>query len=184
MRILLLLLCCLLLSCSQTTSTEPPPDGEVIAEFQRKAWWPPEYQRLNDSIDKADSREVNFSYRTGPGGVATVTVTLRRADNGGLIVSTVIPPEALKHRSPDNGRLEAGSDGTTMILRDHDLDGWPDDVKLDPAGEPVFAEEFTDDGFMKIRDSDDHTGVLVAWTLTIGFATNYLLHNGKESAFP
>ena len=155
----------------------------MIAAFQRKAWWPPEYQRLNDSVDDAKGKEVSFSYRTGPGGVGTVAVTLRRAENGGLIVSTVLPPEALKHLNPDTGRWEPGSDRTTMTLRDHDLDGWPDDVKDDPAGEPVFAEEFTDDGFMKIRDSADHTGVFVQWTVTIGVATNYLLH-GKKSAFP
>ena len=42
--------------------TQPPPDGQVIASFKEKAWWLPEYRRLNAALDQAGG-SLSASYR-------------------------------------------------------------------------------------------------------------------------
>lgn len=160
----------------------PPPDGQVFAAFREKAWWPAEYGQLNATLDQAGGK-LSASYRTGPEGQGIVNVQLSRGPNQGLILVVDAPPQSVKSLDEQTGQLVPQEHRNVFTFRDVDLDGMPDHVRIEPAGPPISQESFTEDGFMRVRDSADHTAVLVQWTIGIGYCTNHFLH-GKESAFP
>lgn len=160
----------------------PPPDAQVFVAFQEGAWWLAEYRQLNVALDQAGGK-LSASYRTGPEGQEIVHAELKRGPGHGLTLVVDAPPQAMKSLDEKSGRLLPQVHRNILTLRDTDLDGIPDQVLMERAGEPIWQESFTKDGFMKVRDSADHTGVLMAWTINLGYCTNHFLH-AKESAFP
>ena len=167
---------------SRTAPQAPPPDGQVLAALKEQAWWSAEYGKLNATLDRAGGN-LSASYRTGPEGQAIVNVQLSRGPNRALILVLDSPSQSLKSFDEQTGQLVPQEHRSVFTLRDVDLDGMPDHVRMEPAGQPISQESFTEDGFMKVRDSADHTAFLVQWTIGIGYCTNLFLH-GKESAFP
>jgi len=165
-----------------STPEAPPPDGQVFAAFREKAWWLAQYGQLNATLDRVGGK-LTSSYRTGPEGQDIVNIQLTRGPNHGVTLVVDTPPESVKSLNKQTGQLVHREHRNVFTFRDLDLDGLPDQVRMEPAGLPISQESFAEDGCMRVRDSVDHTAVLVQWTLGIGYCTNHFLH-GKESAFP
>lgn len=162
--------------------TPPPPDGQVIAAFKEKAFWLAEYKMLNEALDRAGGN-LFCSYRSGPTGATTVNLKLERGPGTGLTLTVDCPPESFKSLDLKTGSLVADNYRTTCRFRDTDLDGMPDEALIEPSGEPLYAETLTADGYIRVRDSVDHTSVFALWTISMAIATNRFLH-GNESAVP
>jgi hypothetical protein len=159
-----------------------PPDGQVITSLKEKAWWLPEYAQLNAAVDKAGG-SLSASYRVGPKGTSHVRVHLERGTGKSLNLILDLPPEAVARADPNTGKTLPSKERMIIKYRDHDLDGMPDDAFSKSFGEPISKEEFTNDGFLRIRDSVDHTALLAQWTIGLAFSTNHFLHN-KDSVRP
>ena len=159
-----------------------PPDGQVIASFKEKAWWLPEYAQLNAALDKA-SGALSASYRVGPKGTSHVRVQLERGTGKSLNLILDLPPEAVVSADPSKGKTLPSKERIIIKFRDHDLDGIPDDVFSKSFGESIAKEKFTNDGFLHIRDSVDHTAFLAQWTIGLAFSSNHFLHD-KDSVSP
>jgi hypothetical protein len=158
--------------------------GGIIGEASGQAiWWMSEYPDLIEVVSVADNASLSTSYRTGPSGKGRVKLSLHKKPSGGLILKTVLPKEAIFRVDPKTGKRIPSKVKPVMIIRDHDLDGIPDDFNVEPSGEPVYEEEFTKDGFIKFRNSPDHQGILLHWILGIGFSVNHFLYN-IDSAMP
>jgi len=162
--------------------TQGPPAGQVIASLKQRAWWLPEYEGLNAAVDQAGG-SLSAAYRTGPMGTRDVRVRLVRGPGKGLTLRIDLPPEARVSIDPKTGRPQPGTERSVWTFRDHDLDGMPDTLSVEPFLKPGFKDTFTKDGYMVIRDSPDHTGILVQWTIGLAFSTNHFLH-GKDSVSP
>ena len=163
-------------------NTQTPSDGQVIAFFKEKAWWLPEYPRLNAVLDQTGG-SLSASYRVGPKGTSHVEVQLLQEPKKSLTLILDLPPGAVISADPNTGKTKPGEERIIMTYRDHDLDGIPDDVFSKSFGEPIWKETLTNDGFMRIRDSVDHTAFLIQWTIGLAFSTNHFLH-GKNSVSP
>lgn len=170
-----------LLGCEKSAS-RPQADNKVLAEFKENAWWLPEYNTLNAALDKAGGI-LSCSYRSGPGGVTTVNLILERGPGKALTLIFESPPLAIKSLDGKTGHIVEHDYRTKTKFRDINLDGIPDEVLVEPAGEPLSSENITEDGYMRVRYSDDHTVIFVQWSVGIAVATNRFLHS-KESVLP
>jgi hypothetical protein len=162
----------------------PPvlPDGQVIAEYKRRAWWLSEYGNLNAALDRAGGK-LSASYRTGPRGEAVVRIELIRGPGQAVTLVIDSPPQATKAFDEKSRSWVSEDYRSVWTLRDIDLDGFPDQARDEPGGKPIFQETFTVDGFMRVRDSTQHDAIFTEWMVGLGYCTNRFLH-GKDSAFP
>ena len=101
----------------------------------------------------------------------------------GLILTADLPREATRSLDPKTGELKPRETRSILTFRDLDLDGVPDEFKVEPRGELLYEEELTDDGFVKFRNSSEHQSILTLWSVSIGFSINHFLH-GIDSALP
>jgi len=159
-----------------------PLDEQVIAAFRQQAWWLPEYKQLNAALDQAGGT-LSASYLVGPKGTSYVGIKLVREPGKSLTMTLDLPPEAMVSVDPKTGKAQPSRERSVWVYRDHDLDGMPEDVFVKPSQKPMFKETFTNDGYMLVRDSGDHTALLVQWTIGLAFSTNHFLH-GKDSVSP
>ncbi len=104
-----------------------------------------------------------------------------RADS--LVLEMEFPREAMVSVDPDTGEKMPSETASRITIRDHNLDSMPDDFNIQPAGQPVYNEELTEDGFIKFRDSSEHQAIFVQWSVGIGYSVNHFLH-GIDSAVP
>lgn len=160
-----------------------PAQSRIIDSLTENLWWQAEYPALIEKITSSSQSSLETSYRSGPGGIGLVTLLLKMRANQGLEVTIRLPKEALVSIEPQTGERVASQTPPQIIVRDHNLDGIPDDFKIEPAGEPVYKEEMTEDGFIKYRNSVEHKPVLAQWSISIGFCINHFLH-GIDSSMP
>ena len=146
-------------------------------------WWMPEYPDLIKVVSAADNASLATSYRTGLGGKSRVNLSIYKKPKGGLILKLKAPKEAMFTADPKTGEKIPSKVAPVVTIRDHNLDGIPDDFNIEPSGAPLYEEEFTKDGFIKFRDSPDHQSILVQWIVGIGFSVNHFLHK-IDSALP
>jgi hypothetical protein len=128
---------------SSTAQQTAPPDGQVFAAFKERAWWLAEYQQLNAALDQAGGK-LSASYRTGPEGQGVVHTELTRGPGHGLTLVVDAPPQSVKSLDKTTGRLITQDHRNVFTIRDVDLDGMPDQVRMEPAGEPISQESFTE----------------------------------------
>ena len=146
-------------------------------------WWQAEYPALINAVADTDSSSLSTSYRTGPGGSSWVRVLLLKQVDGGLVLTIELPREAVSNIEPETGERMSSEAEPRITIRDHNLDGMPDDFNMEPAGIPVYREELTEDGFIRFRDSSEHQAILMQWSIAIGYSINHFLH-GIDSAMP
>lgn len=163
---------------------QSPPITSITQDF----WWMSEYSALVRAVNTADSSSLSASYRTGPEGEREVRLSLFTTPDGGLVLRTDLPKESLFTIDPDTGKQIPGTMPTVVTIRDHNLDGRPDDfyIELGDTGmrvDPSYGEELTRDGFVKFRNSPDHHFALIKWSIGIAFCVNHFLH-GVDSALP
>jgi len=156
---------------------------QAWAERGMNDWWIAEYPALVRAVEAATNGTLRTSYRTGQDGKAKVELTLIRKRKGGLTLRSNLPPQAIFSIDPKTGQRIPSSTRPVIIIRDHDDDGVPDDFNMEPAGESVFRETVTKDGFIKFRSDPDHQSIWVQWSVGIGYSVNHFLH-GVDSALP
>jgi hypothetical protein len=151
--------------------------------WSQSFWWQSEYKDLIKAINIAKNASLSTSYRTGPGGKSQVKLSLLKKPAGSLILKVELPKEAIPSIDPKTGEMIPSKVNPILTIRDHNLDGIPDDFNKEPSGKPLYEEEFTKDGFTKFRNSPDHQVILILWSVGIGYSINYFLH-GVDSAKP
>ena len=168
--------------------TQGPAQNVTPTSVTQDFWWLSEYPALVEAVNTAEHSSLTTSYRAGPEGEREVKLSLSTTSEGGLILATGLPRESSFTIDPDTGEQIPGTMPITLIIRDHDLNGWPDDwyaksgdVEMDR--DLLYGEELTDDGFIKFRASPDHQFILMKWVIGIAFCVNHFLH-GVDSALP
>jgi hypothetical protein len=155
----------------------------AIMSFAQNLWWQSEYAALVKVVSSAKNSSLSTSYRTGPGGRGRVKLLLRKETRDGLILKVELPNEAISSIDPKTGQKIPSKTVHVITIRDHNLDGIPDDFKMEPTGEPLFEEKLTKDGFIKFRNAPEHQVILIQWSVGIGFSINNFLR-GNDSATP
>lgn len=146
-------------------------------------WWMSEYSDLIKVVSAADNASLATSYRTGPGGKSRMNLSIYKKPKGGLILKLKAPKQAIFSVDPKTGEKIPSEAAPVVTIRDHDLDGMPDDFNMEPLDKTFYEEEITKDGYIKFRNSPDHQVILMQWWVGIGFCVNHFLHN-VDSAMP
>jgi len=146
-------------------------------------WWMSEYPDLIKVVSAADNASLATSFRTGPGGKSQVNLSIYKKPKGGLILKLKAAKEAVFTVDPKTREKIPSKVAPVLTIRDHNLDGIPDDFNMELPGKPLYKEEFTKDGFIKFRNSPDHEVILLQWMVGIGFSVNHFLHK-IDSALP
>ncbi len=156
---------------------------QIVDSLTQDLWWQSEYPILVKTVSSADNLSLLTSYRTGPGGRSQVKLLLLKEPSDGLVLKIELPDEAIFSIDQKTGKKIPSGTAPIITIRDHNLDGIPDDFNMEPAGEPVYKEELTADGFIKFRNTPEHQSILMQWSVGIGFSINHFLH-GIDSAMP
>ena len=157
----------------------PPSSTPAIEEL----WWLSEYPALLKAVEDGPNSTLSTAYTTGPAGSGIVKLELVKQPDRALVLRIRLPREAFVATDPNTGVRTPVEEAPVITIRDDDLDGVPDDWRVEPSGKPLHEEEFTGDGFVKYRASPDHRAILVQWSIAVGYSTNHFLH-GIDRAMP
>lgn len=151
--------------------------------LEQDLWWISEYPALIKAVEKASKHTLSTSYKTYYGLDAKVELTLFKKPNNGFSLRIKLPKEAISSFYPQRGDEIPGDTRPVITIRDHNLDGLPDDFEMEPPGLLTHKEEFTKDGFIKYGNGPVHQAVLIYWAIGIGYSINHFLY-GIDSAMP
>lgn len=146
-------------------------------------WWRSEYPSLIRKVETSKKHMLTTTYKTGPNLSAEGKYEILKIKKRGIVFKSILPKEAISSVDPKTGTTEVGANRPQIIIRDHDLDGQPDDFTMKPKGTPLYSEKLTKDGFIKYRNSSDHRVILIQWVIGIGYSINHFLH-GIDSPMP
>ena len=146
-------------------------------------WWRSEYPSLIKKVENTKNHMLTTIYKTGPNLSAEGKYEILKIPKKGLVFKSILPKEAIVSVDPNTGNTEPSANRPQIIIRDHDLDGIPDDFTMKPKGTPFYNEKLTKDGFIKYRNSPEHKVILMQWVLGIGYSINHFLH-GIDSPMP
>jgi hypothetical protein len=153
------------------TSTNP-----VLEQLTQNKWWLAEYPALIEAVEKADSNQLSTSYAVLADGNSKVELLLSKMPDTGFILTMKLPKGVQSSIVLNTGEKVQSDVAPTIIIRDHNLDGLPDDFQIEPSGQPLYKEKVTDDGFIIYRDVPEHHVILAQWAIGIGYSINYFLH--------
>ncbi len=157
----------------QSTQT---PTNPALEQLTQNKWWLAEYPTLIEAIEKTESNQLSTSYAVLANDNSKVELLLMKTADTGFILTMKLPKEAIAPIDPHTGEKVLGDVAYTIIIRDHNLDGLPDDFQIKPSGQPLYKEKVTDDGFIIYRDTPEHHVILAQWAIGIGYSINYFLH--------
>ena len=115
-------------------------------------WWFPEYQKLITKIKGTQTKKLTTSWRTGPGGKGTVHLSISIKKNS-VVLEQKLPRQAIVTYDEKTGKMVPSKKRPVVIIRDHDLEGYPDDFLIEP-GKPLENAILTIDGFVKYQNSE------------------------------
>jgi hypothetical protein len=153
--------------------------------WSQSFWWESEYQDLIKTVQKAKNSQISTSYKTGPEGQHTVGLSLQKLQEGSLILRMTKPKRSMATKDSKTGEMIPSKVTPVVIIRDHNLDGFPEDYVFEPRDKFQYSGTgaITKDGFIQIRNVPEDRAVLMEWAIGIGFSVNHFLH-GVNSAFP
>lgn len=166
--------------------TDEEKQIEMANSLTQNLWWQSEYPAFVKAVSSAKNSSLSTSYLTGPDGSSQVKLLLLKEPSEGLVLKIEFPKEAIFSIDPKTGKKLPSEVVTMISIRDHDLDGMPDDFNMQSPGEPVepvYEDELTEDGFIIFRNIPEHKSILLQWSAVIGFAINHFLHE-IDSAMP
>ena len=137
----------------------PPPDSN--------------YRNLIKAIDATPDRMLKTSYASASNRRSKVELTLYRDADGTLVVVYALPKEAIFTLDEKTGKRIPSDEAPVITMRDHDLDGNPDDYSITPGVAPDDAE-YTSDGYVKFNSRRDNF-ILDPWSSAIKIATKHFL---------
>jgi len=144
----------------------------------QQLWWLSDYPKLIHKIDTTTTKQLNTSWKTGPEGRSNVYLTLAKKGNS-LVMEMKLPREAVVTRNEKTSKTVPSSEIPVIVIRDHDLDGYPDDFSVTPANPPENAI-LTGDGFAKVQQTEEYASIFMQWMVGIGFTVNEFLHGIKS----
>jgi hypothetical protein len=169
------------------TSTYPVPErstqtytNPVLERLTQNKWWLAEYPALIEAVEKADSNQLSTSYTVLADGTSKVELLLSKTTDKGFILTMKLPKGVQSSIDLNTGEKVRSDVAPIIIIRDHNLDGLPDDFQIEPSGQPLYKEKVTDDGFIIYRDDPEHHVILAQWAIGVGYSINYFLH-GRSS---
>ena len=145
-------------------------------------WWISDYPKLLKKVENAPDNNLKTSYITGPDGLARVKLSLLKKEGAGLVLQVRPPKKSLVTFDKKTGEKIPVKTNPIITIRDHNLDGMPDDFKMEPGYPPENAV-LTKDGFMIFKYNDEDRVMLMQWTISIGYCINHFLYN-VNSVFP
>lgn len=160
---------------STQTYTNP-----VLEQLTQSKWWLAEYPALIKAVEKSDSNQLSTSYTVLADGTSKVELLLSKTTDKGFILTMKLPKGVQSSIDLNTGEKVRSDVAPTIIIRDHNLDGLPDDFQIEPSGQPLYKEKVTDDGFIIYRDDPEHHVILAQWAIGVGYSINYFLH-GRSS---
>lgn len=153
---------------------------EMTADTQQ-LWWLSDYPKLIHKIDTTTTKRLKTSWKTGPEGHSTVCLTLAKEGNS-LVIEMKLPRQAIVTYNEKTGKTVPSSEIPVMVIRDHDLDGYPEDFSLTP-GNPLENAILTEDGFVKLQQTEEYASIFMQWMVGIGYSVNEFLY-GIKSPYP
>lgn len=153
---------------------------ERAADTQQ-LWWLSDYPKLIHKIDTTTGKRLNTSWKTGREGRSTVYLTLFKKGNS-LVMEMKLPRQAVVTRNEKTSKTVPLLEIPVIVIRDHDLDGYPDDFSFTP-GNPPENVILTEDGFVKMQHTEEYASIFMQWMVGIGFSVNEFLY-GIKSAYP
>ena len=147
----------------------------------QQLWWLSDYPKLIQKIDTTATKRLSTSWKTGPDGSSVVYLTLGKKDNG-LVMEMKLPKQAIVTRNDKTGETIPSSEMPVLIIRDNNLDGYPDDFFLTP-GNPPDNVVLSEDGFVKVQQTEEYESIFMQWIVGIGFSVNEFLY-GIKSPYP
>ena len=151
-----------------------------VVESVQSLWWKSEYPALIKIVDSAANHSLVTSYRTGPDGNNQVKLDLQKEDDNGLVLKVELPKEGVYTVDQKTQKERRSETPKIIVMRDHNLDGMPDDFSINQSGEPLYKEKIAKDGFIAFRNSPEHKSILILWSTGIGFSVNHFIH-GADS---
>ncbi len=147
--------------------------------------WQSEYKDLLKAIDIAKNTSLSTSYQVGPKGIDKVKLLLKKNQGNSLIVTINLPQKALVTKDEKNSGMIPSKVNWTIIIRDHNFDGTPDDYITEPKEKFIYAGKagLTEDGFIKIRNAPEDMSIVALWNIAIEYSINHFLHE-FDSAIP
>lgn len=143
-----------------------------------RLWWLSDYPKLVHKIDTTTTKRLSTSWKTGPENRSTVYLTLAKKGNS-LVLEMKLPKQALVTRNEKTSKTVPSLETPVLVIRDHGLDGYPDDFSLTP-GLPSVNAILTEDGFVKVQHTEQYAFILVQWMVAIGFSVNDFLYGFKS----
>ncbi len=155
----------------------------VLTSEAQDFWWQPEYMSLVQFVSSDDDSTVSITYQSGLKASDQTTCSVLIQNDSSLVLRVELPKKALFTLDPETGQKVPSKTTPIYTIRDHDLNGTPDDFRIEPEGEPISREQLTEDGYTVYRSSPEQESVPLFWGLGIGFCINHFLH-GVDSPMP
>ena len=167
--IVIIILFCLIITCN--------------ISHANSIWWRSEYPSLIKKVETTKNHMLTTTYKTGPNLSAQGKYEILKMPKKGIVFKSILPKEAIVSVDPKTGNTKTSEKNPTIIIRDHNLDGIPDNFTMEPKGTPLYNEKLTKDGFIKYRNSPEHQVIFMQWVIGIGYSINHFLH-GIDSPMP
>jgi len=143
----------------------------------------PEYSKLVNLVTASENSALSMSYRSGPEGLNRVKLLLSKEPKGGLTLRIEVPRESIFKIDSGTGKKILSETNPVFTIRDHDLDGMPEDFNIEPLEETIFERQRTEDGFVKFTGHPKYRFLLNQWSIGINFFINRFIH-GLDSELP
>jgi len=143
--------------------------------LSQNLWSVSEYSNLVKVIDNSPNNEIKTSYKTGPGGLSKIEITLSKK-GGVLLLVMKLPKQAVMAYDEDNNKMIPSDTNPLIFIRDNNLDGQPDDFIMEP-GNPIDKSTLTSDGFVKIQNTEEYKSIIFQWKVGIGFSVKHFLQS-------
>jgi len=143
--------------------------------LSQNLWSVSEYSNLVKVIDNSPNNKIKTSYKTGPGGLSKIEITLSKK-GGVLLLVMKLPKQAVMAYDEDNNKMIPFDTNPLIFIRDNNLDGQPDDFIMEP-GKPLDKSTLTSDGFVKIQNTEEYKSIIFQWNIGIGYSVKHFLQS-------
>lgn len=151
-----------------------------VNPFADVFWWKAEYRDLVQKVDQSQDSSLSTPCKFGPNDSMKMELSLSKDPENGFILRMNYPKGAMFSVDQQTGEMEPSETDRLMIIRDHDLDAIPDDFYQSSG---IYGKEISEDDFIPFNNRPYYRAILIQWSMGIGYAVNYHLHN-VESALP
>ena len=129
------------------------------------------YKKLIIAIAASPKKTLNTEYTPASNRGSKVELTLYLEKDGTLVVVYKLPKEGIYSLDKRTGKKIPSKEALVITMRDHNLDGNPDDYFVSP-GIPPDDIEYTTDGYVKFNPRRD-SFIIDPWQSAIRIAARH-----------